>query len=200
VNDYALHSIESARASRSISDLMPWNPSRQSIIDEVITKTFEETMHALSNNMARLVIEAEHSLQGLDALEVRLETLHEIISREESSVTFDQTQLLADLWTILGGNREELRNFEHHLTLLKELGAYRKQARGHVVAALQTLRTMSDDMEDMRERVAAPNLIGSSVPAEVHMKSIRMGLERLLEGRTKAGKLDENASRQVMSH
>jgi len=202
VNDYALHSIESARANQpspwSFSGLMPWKPPKQTI-DEVVTKTFEEAMDVLANNMQRLIIEAENNLQNLNALAERLATLHDIISREDWSLSSAKTELLAELWTKLGGNRKTLRNFENHLALLNGLGEYRKQALVHVVAALQALRAMSEDMEDMRERVAAPNLIGSNVPAEVHMKSIRMGLERLREGRIKAKKLEEDAVRRVLS-
>ncbi|KDR78981.1 hypothetical protein GALMADRAFT_64512 [Galerina marginata CBS 339.88] len=202
VNDYALQSIESTRANQpspwSLSGLVLWKPPRQTI-NEVVTKTFEEAMDVLSSNMQRLIIEAENNLQNLNALEERLATLHEIISREDSSLSSAKTELLAELWTKLGGNRKTLRNFENHLTLLNGLGEYRKQALVHVVAALQALRAMSEDMEDMRERVAAPNLIGSNVPAEVHMKSIRMGLDRLREGRIRAKKLEDAAVRRVLS-
>ncbi|KDR80925.1 hypothetical protein GALMADRAFT_91615 [Galerina marginata CBS 339.88] len=197
MNDYALHSIESARASsKSLASLLPWNPNRQKL-NEVITKTFEDTMDAFSNNIARLIIEAEISLHDLNKLEEQLNSLHDIITREESSLTFEQSELLAQLWTILGGNKKDVRNFENNLALLKGLGTYRRQARRHVVVALEILRGMSDDMEDLRQRVAAPNLIGSSVPVEVHMKSIKMGLERLIEGRFKAMKLDEDAMKRV---
>ena len=81
----------------------------------------------------------------------------------------------------------------------KRFSVYRKQALIHVVATLQTLRAMSEDMADIRERVAAPHLVGASVPVEVHMKSIGMGLERLREGRVRAKLLEEEAVKRVLS-
>ncbi|KAF8959482.1 hypothetical protein BDZ97DRAFT_1667049 [Flammula alnicola] len=202
VNDYALQSIESARATEpsawSLTGLLPWKSPRKSV-NEVVTQTFDEAMNVLSVNMERLILEAEDNLHNLNELEERLATLQEILAREDSSISSAKSDLLEDLWTKFGGNRKSLRNFDHHLTLLKGLGTYRKQALVHVVAALQTLHAMSEDMEDMRERVAAPDLIGLNVPAEVHMKSIRMGLDRLREGRIKAKKLQEDAVRRVIS-
>jgi hypothetical protein len=58
---------------------------------------------------------------------------------------------------------------------------------------------MSEDMEDLRERVAAPELVGSSIPVEVHMKSIKGGLERLKQGRIKAQEREAEAVRRVLA-
>jgi len=201
VNDYALQSIESARANEpspwSPRALAIWKPARPST-KEVIRNTFEEAMSVLSTNMEKLIVEAERSHHNLDALEEGLATLHEVVSREDLSISSDKADLLAELWTKLGGNRKELRSFEHNLDVLNGLSNYRRQALIHVVAALETLRAMKEDMEDMRERVTAPDLVGSKVPAEVHMKSIRMGLERLREGRNRAKRLGEAAVERVL--
>jgi DNA repair ATPase RecN len=200
VNDYALHAIEAAHSNSrsyfSIQTLIPWTVPRRT--NEVVTETFTEAMNVLSTAMQRLILEAEVNLANLDKLEERLSTLHELVSREDSSLSSAKSELLSELWTKLGGNRRALRGFDDHLTLLRNLGMYRKKALAHVVAALQTLQGMSSDMEDIRERVAAPELTGSKIPVEVHMKSIRGGLERLKEGRVRARKLEELAMRRVL--
>ncbi|KAF9524869.1 hypothetical protein CPB83DRAFT_773120 [Crepidotus variabilis] len=201
VNDYALKSIEATRSnepSRLMQALTPWRPRRKPT-DEIVAETFEEATDVLSRNLERLILEAEVSLKNLQDLEERLNSLHELLSREDAFISGAKEDILAELWTKIGGNNKKLRNFDSHLALLKDLAKYRKQALSHVVAALQTLRGMSEDMEDMRERVAAPNLLGPTVPVEVHMKSIEMGLQRLKEGRTRAKKLEEEAMDRVMS-
>lgn len=199
VNDYALHAIEEAQApSRySLKSLSPWTSPRRST-KQVVTETFGQAMNVLSGNMERLILEAETSLLNLDTLEERLTTLHEMVTREDSSLSTAKEELLAELWTKLGGNRKTLRGFEKHLILLKDLSGYRKQALVHVVAALQTLQSMSEDMEDLRERVAAPDLVGSQIPVGVHMRSIKNGLERLREGRIRAKHLSEEAMYRVL--
>ncbi|KAF7977164.1 hypothetical protein HWV62_4593 [Athelia sp. TMB] len=198
VNDYALHTIEGAMAAPpSIFALIPFMDKAPP--QELITKTFSEAMDHLAVSLARLVVEAQASLAHLDALEMRLNTLHSVLAREDKALSEAQSELLAALWTKLGGNRAALRGHGDHRALLRGLGDYRKRALVHVIAALSTLQAMSEDMQDMRERVAAPQLAGSRVPVEVHIKSIRSGLERLKDGRVKAKEREEEAMRRVLS-
>ncbi|KAG6900829.1 hypothetical protein C0993_000148 [Termitomyces sp. T159_Od127] len=200
VNDYALQQIEAAHSKphtiMSMYGLIPWSARKPTY--DVVTRTFTEAMGVLSNSLERLVLEAEVNLANLEKLEERLSVLHEMVAREDLALSGARSELLADLWTKLGGNQDKLRNFESHLSLLRNLSSYRKKALAHVVAALQTLNGMSNDMEDIRERVAAPDLIGSKIPIEVHMKSIKTGLERLKEGRVRAKKLEEDTIRRVL--
>ncbi|KII85087.1 hypothetical protein PLICRDRAFT_57020 [Plicaturopsis crispa FD-325 SS-3] len=198
VNDYALNTIGAASHSPSIMrSLWPFPSSPSSV--QTVTETFSHAMDILSGSMHRLILEAEVSLSNLEKLEERLSTLHELVSREDSTLSRAQSELLAELWTKLGGNRRKVRGHDQNLFLLRNLGSYRKQALVHVVSALQTLRAMSEDMEDLRERVAAPELVGSRIPVEVHMKSIKSGLERLKEGRIRAREREEEAVRRVLA-
>lgn len=142
VNEYSLQAIQSARAREPSH----WSPkrmvtrdSRRKETDNIVRKTFEQAMNVLSVNMERLILEAELSLQNLNNLEERLNTLHEIVAREDLSILSAKSDLLQELWTRLGGNRKSLRDFDHHLDVLKGLGMYRQQALVHVVSALQTL-------------------------------------------------------------
>ncbi|KAL0067874.1 hypothetical protein AAF712_005042 [Marasmius tenuissimus] len=198
VNNYALHTIEAAQAnsvSRTIRLLVPFmKPNTQA----VILQTFGEAMTVLSSTIHRLIVEAEVQLANLERLEEALSVLHELVHREDTSISAQKSEILSELWTKLGGNKRRIEGLDGHLTLLKNLGVYRKQALAHVVAALQTLRALSDDMEDMRERVTAPELVGESVPVDVHLRSISLGLERLKESRIKAKEREEEAVRKVL--
>lgn len=200
VNDYALHQIEAAHSKAptvmSLYGLIPWAARKPT--NDIVISTFSEAMGVLSVSMQRLILEAELNLGNLEKLEERLSTLHDQVLREDSTLSSAKSELLAELWTKLGGNRRKLRNYEDHLGLLKNLSLYRKKALAHVVAALQSLYAMSSDMEDIRERVAAPELTGSKIPVEVHMKSIQSGLERLKAGRVRAKRLEEDTIRRVL--
>ena len=136
-------------------------------------------MEALSANMQRLALEAEVSKSDLDKLEEHLKSIHEIVSREDSSISEAKDELLDQLWTKLGGNQKQLKGMDKHLALLKGVGGYRRRAHAHVVSALHVLEVMAAEMEELRERVAAPELVGDAIPIDVHMKSIRSGLEKL---------------------
>jgi hypothetical protein len=203
MNDFALHSVEKARNSEphtlgeQINAMMPWSPPRKDV-DAVVLETFKSSMDVLSTNLERLIVVAEASSHDLGKLEETLTNLYDIVQRENDTVVIDKDELLQQLWTKLGGNRKELRSFERHLKLLKELAQYKKQAQAHVVAALHTLQGMSHEMEDIRERVAAPDLAAPQIAPEVHMKSIQMGLERLKESRVRAKELDQKATRRIL--
>lgn len=60
------------------------------------------------------------------------------------------------------------------------------------------LQRVSQDMEDMRDRVAAPNLAGSRVTPEVHMQSIANGMERLAWGRKRARRIEDELLRRTL--
>ncbi|PFH53158.1 hypothetical protein AMATHDRAFT_73706 [Amanita thiersii Skay4041] len=197
VNTYALQTIEEANSKKPsvFSSLVPWLDDKSK---KAVANTFADTMVVLSANLERLILEAEVNLANLNALEEHLSTLHDMVTREGVAISGVKDELLADLWTILGGNRSKLKNLDTHISLLKNLGVYRRKALAHVTAALETLQAMSDDMEDLRERVATPELVGPSIPMEVHVKSIQNGIERLQEGRNRAKRIEADAVRRVL--
>ncbi|KAF8623605.1 hypothetical protein AX17_007308 [Amanita inopinata Kibby_2008] len=198
VNTYALRTIEevSGKKTSVLTSLMPWYSGKDT--KEAVGNIFADAMGVLSANLQRLILEAETNLANLNSLEERLSTLHDIVTREGISISNAKDDLLSDLWTILGGNRGRLRGLNEHLALLKQLGSYRKKALVHVTATLEALQAMSDDMEDLRERVATPELVGPSVPIEVHIQSIQNGIERLQEGRNRARRIEADAVRRVL--
>ncbi|KAF5329412.1 hypothetical protein D9619_009147 [Psilocybe cf. subviscida] len=205
VNNYAFRTIGEARANEqfpwSLFAVAPWRPQKSA--GDIARETFKEAMDVLSNNLQRLIVEAELSNMNLLGLEEKLKTINIILGRDNEHISkkkFEfETNILESLWTMLGGNGEMRRNFDKNLELLKGLSTYRKQAQVHVVATLETLHAMSADMEDMRERVALPDLVGDRVPVEVHMESIQMGLKRLSEGRLKAKRLQEDTVKKAFS-
>lgn len=200
-NDWAINTIESARASEptlwSMGAVVPWMKPKKTL-DEVVAKTFDDSMYVLSREMERLILEASTNLQNLNNLEEDLMSLHEIVHLEDSSVSTAKNELLAELWTHLGLNKKKMRNFDKNLNILKGVRMYREEAKSRVIALLHMLKTMQNDMEEMRERVAAPDLLGSSIPIEVHLKSIKIGLERMQEGRIRSQHLEEERRRNFM--
>ncbi|KAI0833648.1 hypothetical protein BC628DRAFT_1308328 [Trametes gibbosa] len=188
INDYALRAIDSAQTkpqSLALQILWPFaSPAPRT--QAAVVEAFRRSMDVHADEMRRLVLELEVSEANLDRLDTHLLMLHDLCTRENLALGADRDDLLAQLWTRLGGNRGRLRGMDYNLALLRDLGEYRKRAAAHVAAAKQTLLAMSEDMEDLRERVAAPEIVGDSIPIEVHMQSIQSGLERLKEDRIRA--------------
>jgi len=200
VNDYALHCIEAANPKPSGLMFMLkrlWSSGSSEVATkQVVTQTFTKAMDVLSANMQRLMLEAEVLILDLNKLEKHLKSIQEVVSREDLLISSAKNELLAHLWTILGGNRDQLRGMDEHLALLKGVGEDRDRALDHVVAALEMLRSMAEDMEELRERVAAPELVSDAIPIDVHIKSLRSGLERL-KGRRGADRVSESEGAKV---
>ena len=166
--------------------VLPFAISTNNPTKEVVIETFLTSMDNIGSHMVRLRDEAEISMGHLLRLEEHLVVLHEVTHRDNKDLTAAQEEVLAELWTWLGGNKRRLRKMDLNLELLKNVEGYRKKALAHVVATLQTLHTLDADMEELRTRVAAPEIVGDRIPIEVHVKSIKAGLERLKEGQIRA--------------
>ena len=154
-------------------------------------------MNTLSADMQSLVSEAEMSISDLNKLEKHLKSLHEAVSREHPSLSTTDHELLAQLYTISIGSHQP-KAMNEHLALLRGVGGYWDRARVHVVSAWQALRTMAEDMEGLRERVATPELVGDAIPIEMHIQSLRGGLERLKRRRRDARQSEEQLVNRIL--
>ena len=156
-------------------------------------------MNVLATQLGRIIIEAEISLANLDRLEQRLVTLHEVLQNENIQLSLERSELLAELWTMLGGNRREVYKLDSGFILLHNIAQYRTRALAHVVASLETLRSLGEDVEDLRERVAAPELVGDIIPVEVQISSIKSGLDRLTAKKYQNKQREQSVIGKVLS-
>ena len=199
LNGYALATIEEAHQRAPSRVLQAISPIKLGpTADEIIQQAYTLAMDQSEQSLARLIVEADVSRQNLDQMEVDIQSLHDMVTRENKDMNFEKDRLMGELWTKLGRNRRALREYDDRLALLDDLSVYRKKARAHVTAALQTLHAMSDDLEDLRDRVAAPGIVGGKVPLHVHIESIKNGLERLKEGRTRAREVGDATARKIL--
>ena len=204
INDYAAQTIEAAQAQPENNSLLrviwslgtvtsPAPPSEAALLD-----AFRDSLETHASELRTLVLELSTANTLLDALEERLAALHELCAREDLALGAARDALLSELWTLLGGNRRKLRAFDLNRDLLLDLGEYRRRAAAHVAAAQQTVDAMSEEIEALRERVAAPDLAGDRIPVSVHVKSIRIGMERIQEQRKRAMERNEQMMGNVL--
>ncbi|KAF9471517.1 hypothetical protein BDN70DRAFT_567160 [Pholiota conissans] len=155
VNDDALQSIVHALANKP--SIISWTSAKN---DEAVNRTFAEAMNVLSANMLRLLRLVAETQSNCYILHDRLIHLHRFLARNISLISKDRFNLLQHLWTKLGGNRKSLRSFERQLVVVMELEEYSQHALVHVVDVLQTLRAIRTDLEDMYNRIEAPEPMG----------------------------------------
>ncbi|EPS42544.1 hypothetical protein H072_3471 [Dactylellina haptotyla CBS 200.50] len=182
-----------------ISSLVMWKDHDR--IRRDVSNTFLKTTEGMDGQLQRLVIEAQGVLRILDELEDRLNTIHEIISREANHIKIENDEVLSAILTKLGANKQKIARNKEHVKLLNNVGHYRKTALNHVSATVVELERMSADLEQLRETVAAPSLLDGvvEVPIELHIRNIDQGILRLTAGRLKASSRKEEYHQAVLA-
>ena len=183
-------------ASKVLSPFQPVKFSEDAILDQYIQYT-----HSIEREIARLLEEAQALLQILQNLEDRLDVIYGITIREGTHVQGSKDEVLAELWTMLGGNKTKLGKFEADLRLLRQVNHYRKNAFQHVAGTILKLQSMGGELESLRDRVGDAELsrnVGRDVPLRVHIENVQLGLERLESGRSEARSLEESYLKGIL--
>lgn len=177
MGDYAIQTIEAANIPPAHALPFPiyaHNPTKK-----VVIQTFILSMDTIDSQMSRLRQEAEVSMGHLVRLEEHSSALYELVIRENKELTPTPEEVFAELWTWLGGNRRSSRKADADLDSLKNIEKCRQEALAHVVATVQAIHALGVGVEELRARVAMSGLIVDQIPAEVQLKSIKAGVERL---------------------
>lgn len=161
--------------------LAPFQPAKFS--EKLVLAQYVEHTRAVEDEISRLVVEATALVTVLNNLEDRLEVIHGISLRDGIQVQASKDETLSELWAWLGGHRGRINKLNGQLQLLKEIGNRRKTALAHVSGTVLKLQQIDSGLQDLRERVSAPDLLRDKVniPLSVHIDSIRRGIDRLEE-------------------
>ena len=156
--------------------------------EEALAEMFNMLMDDTSNHIARLREEAETSEGYLLRLQENLMVLREVTHRNTEELKAER-EALTEFWHWWGTNADinsGVKKMDLNLDLLKNVENYKKKALAHVAVTLETLHTLDADMEVLRTRVAAPDIVGDKIPIEVHIMNIKAGVDRLKEGQMRA--------------
>lgn len=182
--------------SDNLNVFAPFQPvalSRDVLLDQYLRHT-----SAVEEQILHLIQEAQALLNILDNLDGRLDVIANIATRDDVKLEGSRDELLANLWTILGGNRSSVTKLNQQLQLLKEVGAYRRIAWAHVTGTIVKLQAIRDNLEDLRERVAVPEIVGTKVPLEIHIENINLGIERLEAQRDHSRQVEADSYNRVI--
>jgi hypothetical protein len=166
-------------------------------------RIFDQYVLHVSKNkeeITRLIETAQALLQVLNNLDDRLGTIFEIATNDDQTITRNQEELLSSLWTKLGGNRGDLKANSKSLNLLENISRYRKKAVMHVSDTLLKLQEIQAELENLREGVAAPEVLGyrDEVPLTFHVDVIEKGVERLRIKRGESMQVEGETYRRLM--
>ena len=172
----------------------PISLSRDILLDQYLRHT-----GAVEEQILSLISEAQALLSILENLDGRLDVIAGIATRDGLKAEENRDELFAYLWTKLGGNRSSVKKINQQIQLLKDVGAYRRIAWAHVTSTIVKLQAIRDNLEDLRERVAMPETLGTEkVPLEVHIDAINLGIQRLEEQRDTSRRLEAETYQRVL--
>ncbi|PKC56347.1 hypothetical protein RhiirA1_353857 [Rhizophagus irregularis] len=178
--------ILQARTRRSLNNLITYNIFALKALEDVRDKkisakelagAYNQMMSLIENDLKRMILVGQDALGSLADLDEMLIAIHDLATHESAYQNKELNKLLAELWTIFGGNRVRKQLFEENLELLKNLDKHRRTAVSQIQTTLYSLTSFQLDMEELREQVSRPSII--EMPVEVHIESIGKGIERL---------------------
>ncbi len=178
--------------------LAPFQPLR--FTEDALLRHYIQHTQMVEKEILRLITEAHDLLGVLQNLEDRLDVIHGIAVRDDLVAQSSRVEVLSQLWTKVGGNRNKLGKFNSELRLLSQVNTYRQNAIAHVSGMILKLQGMGAELEELRERVGVVDLPGGNrgVPLAVHIENIELGLQRLESGRNEAKELASEERRKMM--
>ncbi len=181
-NNLSLSTLEGAHrkdVQYSLHSLILWSSP---FPDKTILKIFSESMDMLSQMTEILILKTQIQLKDLEDTERNRIIVHDFIVQAELG-RHDRNTLIWGYLHACG------------LEILKFVGDYLQPATQYVSSALNTLHEMSGNITALRERVAKSAPYGSYIPPEVHMNSIKKGLEALEASTRKASERKRDSRR-----
>jgi hypothetical protein len=179
-----------------------FSPFRPVVFEErfILDKYIEHTAF-VSDKIADLIIEAQAILRLLSVAEDHLQVINEHVVRSSDVVQQRHSEVFYTLWTILGVNNRRLHNLNKQLSLLNHVDAQRRSAIRQLVSLIHDLSDIQSKLGDLRERVAAPELLAdnASIPLQVHIQTINAGVERLEKARSRIRAEEDERLQRVLN-
>lgn len=183
-----------------VTDLVVWafRPFQPVAFDENrLLASYVEHTARVSDKIAALIEEATVVLDSLERLDGHLDLIHDWATRTHQDVAGSKSEVLLSLWTMVGANKGRLRGLDAQLRLLSRVGAQRRDAVRHLVELKVELVRIQGELEELRERVAAPGL-GDAVPLSVHVETINAGVANLEQARTRIRGVENDRIREML--
>lgn len=201
-----IDSISAAKAAHD-SSLTRWSdwlfsPFQAAVFDErMLLDKYVEHTALVSDKIGNLIIEAQAVLRLLTQAENHLDLINEHVVRSGNEVKEKKSEVFWDLWTLVGANNRRLHNLKSQLGLLRLVESQRTLAVTQLVGLVHDLGDIQTKLSDLRERVAAPELLAdhSSIPLSVHIETINAGVERLESARSRIRAEENDRIQQALA-
>ena len=178
--------------------LLPFEGPKPSTEDAVAT-LFMKHISQVKGDIDSLIAEAGISAFNLENMENQLWNIHGIGEQDGKGVGSQKHKETKRLAYVFGLNSEALGDLEEQSNILRALTEQRALAYAQVSGVLESLKVISDGLEDLRERVSVPGMVSGAqkIPLEIQIDIIRRGLRRLQDGRLKTKQKKEEYINEI---
>ncbi|KAF9898657.1 hypothetical protein BX616_003765 [Lobosporangium transversale] len=136
-----------------VSDFFSGTNEIQVKAERKLEQLYKSTMDESRKHVQDLILRSKEVLEGLDTLDQTLGTINDLITQENRQQKTANDEILAQLWTILGGNQVEREQYRENLELLQSMDVQRKAIFGQIEGALYKLTNFEADMGVLREKI-----------------------------------------------
>ncbi|GJC85050.1 hypothetical protein ColLi_07888 [Colletotrichum liriopes] len=180
----------------------PFTPTVTPFSERTLLDKYIEHTAMVSDRISSLIVEAQGVLLLLTKAEEHLNQIYELVTRSSNSVKSRRDEVLWTLWTLVGANNKRLHNLNAQLSLLRQVDRQRSTAVAQVSALIVDLEKIQAGLGDLRDRVAAPELVRDSaaaIPLSVHIETIDRGVERLEDARQRIRANENDRIREALA-
>lgn len=189
-----------------LSDFTAWvfSPFQPATFSErnLLDKYVEHTA-LVGDKIADLIIEAQAVLKTLNQAENHLSIIYDFVTRTQESVQSRKDDVLWTIWTLVGANYRRISKLNSQLSLLGRVDSQRNDAVKQVSELLVELEKIQAGLEDLRDRVAEPEVAAASpkgpMPLSVHIETIDRGVERLEHARSRIRAIENDRIHEVLA-
>lgn len=132
-----------------------------------------------------LITEGEQVAMRFQEMENTLEEIQDTANRDLAGFVERKEELFGSIWTKLGGNAKDKKFVEKNIDIADRLSNKSQEAAVFVHQWLLELRTVKNDIIDLRARINEPRSRASMdiLEIEEHIRYVEDGLNRLYEKR-----------------
>lgn len=164
--------------------LAPFQPIK--FTEDLLFNQFIDYTKTIEDEISNLLVEAEDIQMQLNLMESSTDIIGGIAYRDEKHASSKKDEIYSWLWTRLGGNRQRIGKVNEEIDFLRKITFDRKSAALHISTTILRLLDTKSQLENLRSRLALPDLVRETLPLSAHIETILAGTERLEDKRQHA--------------
>ncbi|KAK3834236.1 MAG: hypothetical protein JOS17DRAFT_824856 [Linnemannia elongata] len=128
-------------------------------VEKKLDRLFFSALKEDRKQLSMTILQVQELQQSLDAMDQTRQTLQDILGYERGHQEQLQRDIMAYVWTHLGGHQFEQETYRNNLALLKSMNKQQKRTGGHLQWILLELQEFEAELEILWERMGDAGVI-----------------------------------------